>query len=57
MQFGGSILIPAAEAVFCFFDGTEEGVRAVALQEGVPFRRVLKSLRNYGMSRTRGERQ
>ena len=41
----GSILVPADETVFCLFDGSEDDVRAASLQAGVPFERVLESLR------------
>jgi len=41
----GSILVPADETVFCFFDGQEADVRAVSEKAGVPFERILESLR------------
>ncbi len=44
LQFLGSILVPADETVFCFFDGLEDDVRAASLQAGVQFERVLKAL-------------
>jgi hypothetical protein len=37
--------VPADETVFCLFDGAEADVRAVSEQAGVPFERVLESLR------------
>lgn len=43
--FLGSILVPADESVFCLFDGVEADVRAASEQAGVPFERVLESLR------------
>jgi hypothetical protein len=45
VDFLGSILVPADETVFCLFDGAEADVRAVSEQAGVPFERVLESLR------------
>jgi hypothetical protein len=33
------------ETVFCLFEGAEEDVRSVSEQAGVPFERVLASLR------------
>jgi len=35
----------ADETVFCLFDGREEDVRAATVRAGVPFQRVLESLR------------
>jgi hypothetical protein len=40
-----SILVPADETVFCLFEGVEADVRAVSERAGVPFERVLASLR------------
>lgn len=40
-----SILVLVDETVFCLFDGCEADVRAVSEQAGVPFERVLESLR------------
>jgi hypothetical protein len=40
-----SILVPADETVFCLFEGCEADVRAASVQAGVPFERVLESLR------------
>jgi len=37
--------VPADETVFCFFDGQEADVRAVSEKAGVPFERILESLR------------
>jgi hypothetical protein len=45
VDFCGSILVPEDETVFCLFEGAEEDVRAVTAQAGVPFERVLESLR------------
>jgi hypothetical protein len=47
--FIGSILVPADESVFCLFDGVEADVRAATEQAGIPFERLLKSLRIDGM--------
>jgi len=41
----GTIFVPVDETVFCLFDGAEADVRAVSSQAGVPFERVLESLR------------
>jgi hypothetical protein len=45
VEFVGTILVPADETVFCLFDGVEADVRSVSSQAGVPFERVLESLR------------
>ena len=45
LRFVGSILVPADETVFCLFDGIEADVRTVTEQAGVPFERVLESIR------------
>jgi Protein of unknown function (DUF4242) len=45
VDFVGSILVPADETVFCLFDGVEADVRAASERAGVPFERVLESLR------------
>jgi hypothetical protein len=45
VDFLGSILIPADETVFCLFEGREADVRAVSERAGIPFERVLESLR------------
>jgi hypothetical protein len=45
LRFLGSILVLADETVFCLFDGLEADVRTVSEQAGVPFERVLESLR------------
>jgi hypothetical protein len=44
----GAILVPVDETVFCLFEGAEQDVRAVSEQVGVPFERVLASLRING---------
>jgi hypothetical protein len=45
VRFLGSILVPADESVFCLFDGVESDVRAASEQAGIPFERVLESVR------------
>ncbi len=45
LRFLGSILVPADEIVFCLFDGAEADVRTVSEQAGVPYERVLESVR------------
>lgn len=45
LHFLGSILVLSDETVFCFFDGEEADVRAVSERAGVPYERVLESLR------------
>lgn len=45
VDFLDSILVPVDETVFCLFEGTERDVQAVIEQAGVPFERVLESLR------------
>ena len=47
----GSILVPADETVFCLFDGVEADVRAVSEEAGMPFERILESLRIDGRQR------
>lgn len=45
LRFRGSILVPADETVFCFFDGNEADVRAASKRAGIPFERVIESRR------------
>ncbi len=40
-----SILVPVDETVFCLFEGRARDVKAVIEQAGMPFERVLESLR------------
>lgn len=56
VDFRGSILILADETVFCLFDGAEADVRAVSEQAGVPFERVIESLRIDGKQWQREEK-
>ena len=57
LQFRGAILVPADETVFCLFDGQEDDVRAASEQAGIPFERVLESLRIDGsQAKRRGAR-
>jgi len=51
LRFRGSILVPADETVFCLFDGVEADVRAVSEEAGMPFERILESLRIDGRQR------
>jgi len=51
LRFRGSILVPADETVFCLFDGVEADVRAVSEEAGMPFKRILESLRIDGRQR------
>jgi hypothetical protein len=55
--FLGSILVPADESVFCLFDGAEADVRRASEQAGVPFERVLESLRLDGQAQANEDRQ
>jgi hypothetical protein len=55
VDFRGSILVPTDETVFCLFDGAEEDVRAVSERAGMPFERVLVSLRINGEQATEEE--
>jgi hypothetical protein len=56
LRFLGSILVPADETVFCLFDGAEADVRTASEQAGVPFERVLESLRIDGNYEPKEER-
>jgi hypothetical protein len=56
LRFLGSILVPTDETVFWLFDGLEADVRTVSEQVGVPFERVLESLRIDGKQRQREEK-
>jgi hypothetical protein len=56
VNFLGSILVPADEMVFYLFDGAEADVRAVSEQAGVPFERLLESLR-IDVGQVEGERK
>jgi hypothetical protein len=56
LRFLGSILIPVDETVLCLLDGDEADVRAVTEQAGIPFERVLDSLRIDGSDREREEK-
>jgi hypothetical protein len=46
VAFLGSIFVPADESLFCMFDGVEADVRTASELAGVPFGRVLESLRS-----------
>ena len=41
--FLGSVLVPADETVFCFFEGREADVRAACVRAEIPFERVLEA--------------
>lgn len=56
LDFLGSILVPADEIVFWLFGGQEAAVRAVSEKAGVPFERILESLRIQAGAQTKGER-
>ena len=56
VRFLGSILVPADETVFCLFDGQEADVRAVSEKAGIPFERILESLRIGCGAHTKQER-
>jgi hypothetical protein len=45
LKFLGSILVLADETVFCLFEGAEVDVRAASEEAGIPFERVLESVR------------
>jgi hypothetical protein len=55
LRFHGSVLLPEDETVFCFFDGEEADVRAASEQAGMPFERVLASLRIDGKQQAKEE--
>lgn len=44
VRYGGSMLMPEDEVVFCFFEASSESaIRTVAAQAGVPFARIVES--------------
>jgi Protein of unknown function (DUF4242) len=45
IEFLGSILVPADETVFCFFKGREADVRGASERAGLPFERLLATVR------------
>jgi hypothetical protein len=45
LRFLSSILIPSDETIFCFFEGDEADVRLASERAGVPYERVLESVR------------
>ena len=57
LRFLGSILVPADEIVFCLFDGEETDVRTVSQKAGLPFERILESLRIGGDGRAPARRE
>ncbi len=48
VRYLGAMLVPSDEVVFCFFEGALESVRAVATRAGVPFERILETVRVQG---------
>ncbi len=56
LRFLWSVLVPADETVFYLFDGDEADVRTVSEQAGIPFERVLQSLRIDGAPTAEDER-
>jgi Protein of unknown function (DUF4242) len=48
VEFIGSVLVPHDETVFCLFEGPETNVRAASEQAGLPFERILESVRMDG---------
>jgi hypothetical protein len=55
LRFGGSILLPAGQAIVWLFDGDEADMRALSEQASVASERVLRSLR-IGGSEVRPQR-
>jgi hypothetical protein len=53
VDFLSSILIPVDETVFWLFEGLEADIRMASLHAGVPFERVLESMRFDGRPRPR----
>ncbi len=46
VRYTGALLIPRDEVVFCFFSGpSADAVRAAATRAGIPFERILESVR------------
>jgi Nickel responsive protein SCO4226-like len=56
LRFLGSILVPADETVFCLFNGSEADVRTVSEESGVPYERILESLRIIGNHEAKEEK-
>jgi hypothetical protein len=52
VSYLGSLLMPADEVVFCFFQGpSAQAVETVAGRAGIPFERILESVRAPGPTR------
>jgi hypothetical protein len=52
VRYLGSLLMPADEVVFCFFQGpSAQAVETVAGRAGIPFERILESVRGPGPTR------
>lgn len=45
VRYLGAMLVPSDEVVFYFFEGGLESVRAAATRAGVPFERLLETVR------------
>lgn len=55
LRFLSSVLIPTDETVFCFFEGDESDVRLASDRAGVPYERVLESVRIDGRRDRHGD--
>jgi hypothetical protein len=52
VSYLGSLLMPADEVVFCFFQGpSAQAVETAAGRAGIPFERILESVRAPGPTR------
>ena len=45
VRYLGTMLVPSDEVVFCFFEGSLDAVRGVATRAGVPFERIVETVR------------
>ncbi len=45
VRYLGTMLVPSDEVVFCFFEGSLDSVRVVATRAGVPFERIVETIR------------
>ena len=45
VRYLGTMLVPSDEVVFCFFEGNLDSVRVVATRAGVPFERIVETIR------------
>jgi Nickel responsive protein SCO4226-like len=46
VRYLGSILMRGDDVVLCEFEGTEDAVREVAERAGIPFERILETVRS-----------